>query len=34
MTYSFPLSAGQDAMAVVIMVDDAYHVEQLRPFGK
>lgn len=34
MKYSFPVSAAQDAMAVVIMVDDACYVEQLRPFGK
>lgn len=34
MKYSFPVSAAQDAMVVVIMVDGAYYVEQLRPFGK
>jgi hypothetical protein len=32
--YSYPPSAAQDAVAVAIMVDGVYYIEQLKPFGK
>lgn len=32
--YSIPLPAGQEAVAVALMIDDGYYIEELKPFGK
>jgi hypothetical protein len=31
--YSYPASAAQEAVAVAMMVDDVYYIEQVKPFG-
>jgi hypothetical protein len=32
--YSVPLPAGQEAVAVALMIDAGYYIEELKPFGK